>query len=211
MNTAVARYLEYDDATHTYYVDGEEVPSITQVLKEVGAIDDTYFTEEHARRGTLVHAMTEQLDRPVNEKSATFPSCTKEELDVAARYTAQWVKLRENVAFKIEDGGIEEKVFDPIHCYAGRADRRVKFSAPCVSRAFIEIKTNRSGYVPIWTGLQLAAQCHAKEPGELFRRFAFVLTPDRYLVHEFPTSEFVNDRDTFLAMVRTVRWRRANL
>ena len=59
--------------------------------------------------------------------------------------------------------------------------------------------------------LQLAAQAHAKEPGELFRRFAFVLTPDNYKVYEFPVAEFVNDRDTFLAMVRSVRWLRANL
>lgn len=207
----LAPYLEYDDASHVYFVDGEEVPSITQVLKEVGAVNSDYFTEEAARRGTLVHALTEQLDRPVGEKSDQMPPCSEEELNVAAKYVAQWVRLRENVPFKIEEGGIEEKVFDSVHCYAGRLDRRVTITDQCVSRALIEIKTNKSGYLPKWTGLQLAAQAHAKEPGELFRRFAFVLTPERYLIHEFPTSEFVNDRDTFLAMVRSVRWLRANL
>jgi hypothetical protein len=217
MNTAIKHvpYIEYCDETHEYFIDGELVPSITQTLKEVGAINTDYFTEEHARRGTLVHSLTEMFDtheftKEVGAEKFKSEGYSEQEMSVAARYAAQWLKLRENVPFKIEEGGIEEKVFDPLHCFAGRLDRRVMFNDACVGRALIEIKTNQSGYVPEWTGLQLAAQAHAKEPGELFSRFAFVLTPERYIVHEFPKQEFVNDRDTFLAMLRVVRWKRAH-
>lgn len=209
-------YTEYDDLTHSYYVDGALVPSITQTLTEIGAIDKDYFTEEHARRGTLVHAYTEWWDKgassygkPLRLERASGE--TEHEHDVAAQYAAQWIKLREEIPFEIEDGGIEEKVFDPIHRYAGRLDRRVTMNAPCVSRALIEIKTNKSGYVPKWTGLQLAAQGHAKEPGELFRRFAFVLTLERYVIHEFKIEDYIQDRDTFLSMVNSVIWLRENL
>lgn len=206
--TARTPYLEYDDANHVYYLDGEEVVSITQVLTEVGAINKDYFTEESARRGTLVHSYAEWHDAGLQLESVTGYS--EQEHEVAARYAAQWVKLREQVHFDIMPGGIEQKVFDPIHRYAGRLDRHIKLRAPCIDAALIEIKTNQSGYVPKWAGLQLAAQGHALAPNELFRRFVFVLTPERWVPHEFPIEEYVQDRDTFLSMVNAVRWLRAN-
>ena len=216
MATAIKHvpYLEHDDATHSYFLDGELAVSITQVLQEEGVIDTDYFTEEHKRRGTLVHLLTELFDRDGAGSWETVEQYSQEEQGNAAKYAAQYIKLRENIPFVIEEGGIEEKVFDAVNVYAGRLDRRVIFNEKCISRALIEIKTNKSGYVPKWTGLQLAAQGHAKEPGELFRRFAFVLTPDSYKVHEFPiidTAEeqgYVSARDTFLGMVRSVRWKR---
>lgn len=211
--TAHVPFLEYDDSQHLYYLDGEECVSITQVLKEVGAVNTDYFTEEHARRGTLVHKMTELMDRPLDSKPMLYDDLDHAnvgEVEVAAKYAAQWVRLREDIHFEILPEGIERKVFDPLHRYAGRLDRHIKLRAPCVDVALAEIKTNQSGYLPKWTGLQLAAQGHALEPNALFRRFAFVLTSERYIVHEYPIETYVEDRDTFLSMVRSVRWLRAN-
>lgn len=204
--TAQDYLLEFEEEGHRYFINGEETISITQVLQAVGAINTDYFTEEHRRRGSLVHMITESWDKKQPLDYAGL--YTNNEIDVAAPFVAQWVKCRENVPFKIELGGIEEKIFDPVHCYAGRLDRRIVVNDSCASKALIELKTNVSGYIPRWTGLQLAAQAHAKEPNEMYRRFAVVLTPTKYIWHEFPTTEFVDDRDSFLCMVRTARWLR---
>lgn len=54
--------FSYEAATHAYYFKGVQIPSITQMLKRTGWIDDTYFTEEGSDRGTAVHHYTAQHD-----------------------------------------------------------------------------------------------------------------------------------------------------
>ena len=216
--TAHVPFQEYDDATHKYYLDGEEIVSITQTLTEVGAINSEYFTEESARRGTWVHLLTESMDRPLCDPHSglaiypgSFDLTPREgEIEVASRYAAQYAKLRESLHFDIMPEGIERKVFDPLHRYAGRLDRHIKLRAPCVDVAIAEIKSKNDFTVYPWWALQLAAQGHALEPNALFRRLVFMLTPTGYKIHEFPIESYVEDRDTFLSMVRSVRWLRAN-
>jgi hypothetical protein len=55
--------LTYDDATHTYKLDGVVVPSVTQVLTAAGVIDNRWFTEEATHRGQLVHVATMLMDQ----------------------------------------------------------------------------------------------------------------------------------------------------
>lgn len=61
----MARLLFYDD-THRYTVDGEEVPSVSELIRfitrELYTDTPQYFMEGAAARGTLVHKATESLD-----------------------------------------------------------------------------------------------------------------------------------------------------
>ena len=62
----MARLLFYDD-THRYTVDGEEVPSVSELTRfltrEVYTDTPQYFMDGAAARGTLVHRATESLDK----------------------------------------------------------------------------------------------------------------------------------------------------
>ncbi len=42
--------LSFDPETHQYWVDGEKVLSVTQVLKAAGLVDDRWYTIEGIRR-----------------------------------------------------------------------------------------------------------------------------------------------------------------
>ena len=61
----MAKLLFYDDA-HKYTVDGEEVPSVSELTRfltrEVYTDTPQFFMDGAAQRGTLVHKATEALD-----------------------------------------------------------------------------------------------------------------------------------------------------
>ena len=47
--------LEFDEVDHIYRLDGRVLPSVTEILKDVGAIDTQWYTEGDRHRGSLVH------------------------------------------------------------------------------------------------------------------------------------------------------------
>ena len=59
------RWLEYDDETHTYIVDGIIVPSVTQILgRKFGHKYDDVSAEtlnKAAERGTAIHKAIEEF------------------------------------------------------------------------------------------------------------------------------------------------------
>jgi len=203
MNTqAIAQpYIEFDEATHTYFADGERVPSVTQILDSVGLVESDYFTEEHRRRGILVHmfiAMTNTGKVP-NVKVEGYGAAA---IDEAREYHKQYVKFLASMKGALKIEAVEQKVFDPMFRYAGRLD----FSGLLAQLPTIfDVKTNRAGYTPTWAKWQLAAYAHALEPTLMHRRMAVILTPTSYSIEEFPRDSYVSDRDDFLSFVRTVR------
>ncbi len=54
--------IHFDPLDHQYFLNGERVPSITQLLKTAGVVDDTWFTPESRERGTAVHDLTRDVD-----------------------------------------------------------------------------------------------------------------------------------------------------
>lgn len=54
--------FRFDAASHAYYLDGRQVPSITQMLQLTGWVDDTYYTEASRIRGTAVHDLCTEFD-----------------------------------------------------------------------------------------------------------------------------------------------------
>lgn len=54
--------FRFEAATHAYYFEDVQIPSITQMLERTGWIDDRWYTEEASERGTAVHRFTAQHD-----------------------------------------------------------------------------------------------------------------------------------------------------
>lgn len=51
-----APVCEYDDKTHSYYINGRRVPSATQIVAGLGLIDTSRFTAYARDRGKAIHA-----------------------------------------------------------------------------------------------------------------------------------------------------------
>lgn len=57
MSTAIApEELVFREEDHSYWRNGQRVPSVTQILAGLGLIDSRHFTEESRVRGKAVHA-----------------------------------------------------------------------------------------------------------------------------------------------------------
>lgn len=65
MKSAYAPTLTFEEDTHTYRLDGMVVPSVTQILKELGFVDfsgiDPEVLRKKAELGTYVHKCCELL------------------------------------------------------------------------------------------------------------------------------------------------------
>ena len=127
----MAKLLFYDD-THRYTVDGDEVPSVSELIRfltrEVYNDTPQYFMDGAAARGTLVHRATESID-----KYGTV-EC---EDDIAPYIQAyvQFLKDKTPEWEKIEWPICNEKK------YAGTVDRYGKLDG---KRVVLDIKTTQS-------------------------------------------------------------------
>lgn len=54
--------FEYDHRLHAYVMDGEPIPSITDIVCPKDDFASTRYTDEHRDRGHLVHALTRAID-----------------------------------------------------------------------------------------------------------------------------------------------------
>ena len=91
--------LEFDATTHTYTLDGEQVPSVTGILKAAGLIDFSHIPapilEAARRRGTHVHSAIHyynENDLDVDTFTANFPEC--------AGYLRAWIAFTEQRQFR---------------------------------------------------------------------------------------------------------------
>jgi len=132
--------LHFDSETHTYWMDGVAVPSVTQVLKEMGLIDTSWYTPEDARFGNFVHETTAMFDRGELDEDTLDP--------MLRPYLDAWQSFLTAVSMDVID--IEQPVFNEVYRFAGTPDRVVILDAiPTV----IEIKT---GATLPWHVLQTA-------------------------------------------------------
>lgn len=108
--------LTFDEATHTYMVDGRVMPSVTQILEVVdrGLWRVPPDVLEAARLlGTAVHKATELYDLDDLDASSVAPQ--------VAPYLAAWVKFRRESGFR--PTSIEHRLYNPVYGYCGTLDR----------------------------------------------------------------------------------------
>lgn len=104
----------FDPKEHIYRLDGVVLPSVTQILEDVGFINSDFYTEEARVRGQRVHLLCQFFD----EGDYSVGEARQFNLD---GYVESWRKLKERMAFKILE--IEKPGYHPILKYAGTPDR----------------------------------------------------------------------------------------
>lgn len=195
-------FLEFDEASHTYYVDGTPKMSVTQIMHIAGIVDDRFFTEFGRWRGSAVHKATQYWDEGDYDRRTSDP--------VVKPFVADWVAFRKATGFT--PTMIEKTFYDPTYDYCGKPDRRGYFlgGKPENSNELIDLKTYPGGKCPWWTRLQLAAYGRLLDPTRIFRRYAVVLTGNGANVQEYPADTYMDDLNDFLACIRVARLRLSN-
>lgn len=183
--------LTFDSALHRYELDGQEVPSVTRVLKDEGFIDTTWFTEWARTRGIYVHRIIEW-----HVKGELDPSTID---DALQGYLCAWVQFIKDTGFI---SLLTERPFaSALYSFAGTAD--------CVGslggeESIIDIK---AGSLSPATSLQLAA--YEILHGGRSKRFALQLKEDgKYSLKEFKDR---SDRGIFLSALSCWWWKHNNL
>jgi len=134
--------IKFDAETHTYTVGDRVVPSVTQILQEVGIIDTRWYTDEARIRGTYVHeAIHLHHNGGLNYDS----------LDAVIKpYFDAYLKFLKITKFEYIDG--EEIVYHEARNYIGTYDLHGRYNN---LNTLLDIKTGTSA--PKWAGLQTAA------------------------------------------------------
>jgi hypothetical protein len=103
--------LTFDEATHTYSVNGRRLMSVTQVL---ALVDDRHKGDPfYLQRGRFVHQACEYLDRDELDEDSVDP--------IIYPYLEAYKKFREETGFKPDL--IECRLYHPTYAYAGTLDR----------------------------------------------------------------------------------------
>lgn len=180
--------LEYDDAKHEYRLNGRRVPSVTQVLKLAGIIDDSWYTSDACTRGTYVAQATEWYDRGELDEAS---------LDPALRpYLDAWDKFL--VDTRCEVYAIEERVCNEVYCYAGTLDRRIKIGD---AEYIIDIKT---GSEERWHPLQTSAYARCFHDRHLFRASVYLKDDGTYTRRNHTDC---TDGAIFMAAAAVANWK----
>jgi hypothetical protein len=192
-------YIELDQATHTYYVDGVEQIGLTKVLKLAGLIDDDWYTEYGRWRGSAVHLATRFFDEGDIDRRTLDP--------VIKPFVADWKDFRDRTGFV--PVVIEKPYYDGLYNFCCTPDRLGYFSTwqqrSDEPNVIADLKAYPSGQVPAWVRYQLAGQGRAINPNRVFHRFAVVLTGKGPTVESYPTEDYIEDVNDFLACIRIAR------
>lgn len=190
--------FQFDEATHTYTLDGKRIPSVTQIIGTIDPVVETPEVIEAGIRGTICHDACEYHDRGELDESAVDPSYLG--------HVHGWQKFRAECPFEIHE--IELAFAHAKHQYAGRIDRVVGLGKYGLQRSILDIKTGAERAVH---RLQLAAYKEGYEhmTGNKIKQSGCVYLRENgtYSVkwHNDP-----NDLYDFLAMLRVARWKERN-
>jgi hypothetical protein len=184
--------VHFDEATHTYTVGGVVVPSVTQVIKSAGLVDDRWFNEAARDRGRIVAIAIELHSK---DNLAYVP-------DGYQGYVDAWEKFRDETGFVPHV--VEQPVYHVSYGYAGTPDAVGKMAE---RDAIIDVKTGCDS--PHYS-LQTAGY------GGMFRvgsrgydRYCVFLNDNgKYKIRQHTDPR---DWDVFLAALKIVHWKREKL
>ncbi len=184
--------ITLDEATHTYRIMGDVVPSVTQILRPIMNMDSIpkHVLEAKADLGRRVH-----LACQFDDEGDLYEGSIEDDV---APYLAGWRRFRRDTECEIVAN--EKIVFEPMHRYAGTLDRVLRFDM-----AFWLIDIKSSFRTPASAGAQTAAYMRALCDTRVSRRAAVRLTDDgKYRLEPLNGTE---DWATFLACLTVHRFR----
>ncbi|MFA5376796.1 MAG: hypothetical protein WC455_13690 [Dehalococcoidia bacterium] len=152
--------IQFDEPTHTYTVNGEEMPSVTTILADVGITRKDKYPMFAATRGKDIHKLIQLFD----ENDLDMGSLDDNQFNHLTRWQMALTALG------IEKPDHELIVFHPTMGYAGTVDAVHRDTA-----TLIEIK---SGNKERWHPIQPVAYKMAYEAyfGEEIKRIVLVYT-----------------------------------
>jgi len=157
--------IEFDEAAHTYSVNGQRKPSVTQILKPL--VDFSMINpdvlEAKSALGRRVHLATELDDDGSLDESSVG--------DDVAPYLAGWRQFKEDTGALVLMS--EQRVYHPGSNYCGTLDRVLAFAG---NDWLIDIKSSTVVHKAV--GPQTAAYLEALAPGRPMRRGVVQLRPD---------------------------------
>ncbi len=198
---AVDPQIHFDEREHRYWLIGSstqrrELLSVTRVLKAVGYVNDAYYLDAHATRGSAAHDATLLVDQHPGdwERRAL--------LHVIGGLAESYAKfLRDHrVRWRMS----EQIVSDPILGVAGRLDRLGDIDDD-IKDALVDFKSG--GDDPAY-GVQTAAyeRMAPKSMPFVRKRFVLLLQQSGERARLVPKTNR-SDYDAFLAAVHTYHWR----
>ena len=153
--------IQFDPDTHTYTVDGERFPSVTEIVGVLSADSlakiDRATLDYAAARGTAVHEATESIDMGAEaEVDAETEPYVQAYMDFLNDYLPNWM-------------GIEDIVANTDQEYCGTVDRHGYFgNTPVV----LDIKTtgspNKVDYTKVCLQTNLYSLCLEYDTPRLF-------------------------------------------
>ena len=187
------------EKTHEYKVDGKVYPSVTQILKDTGIIDTSWYTEEGSARGVLIHELCTAHDKGIPLAHFAFDydlddytlGCLKAYHDFKKTLKPKW---------KV----IEKHFVSKSHGFAGTPDRigDIVFDST-LNQYIVDIKT---GQPQDWHFVQLAGY--------------WMLTNVRMetiILYLKPNGKWKMDsryckyyEDLFMAALKVYRWKAAH-
>jgi hypothetical protein len=200
-NPAPAQHLvEFDEASHSYYVDGELIISTTQVFRDAGMVDDKWFREWHRWRGSETHKALATWNKAGNIDKRKVDPRIRPYLEAGLKWQT------EN---KFTPLYVEHRVYDPIFNVCGTLDMLGHFPDGKVD-VIVDYKTNDHRMGQAMSRYQLASYGHAFQAKEVFRRIEVILGPTGEYgpVNSFPVDTYQADINTFLALSITAKLRR---
>ena len=184
---------------HNYTIDGLPVPSVTEVLKEIGAIDTTWYTPEARDRGRLVHLITE-----LDDHGDLSEDVIRREVVHLMPYLTAWRKFRADTRVKVLE--IEKRLGSRHYQYGGTLDRITQWQPPDGDVVVNDIKT---GGPERWHRLQTAAYLLAARemgivaPGTRTRAVLYLRADGTYKRDEHTAA---GDEDGWLAALAYYHW-----
>lgn len=206
----IADAIRYEDSTHTYWLDGVRVPSITQSMIPATFDQFDFVSPEvlakKAREGTMVHHMVDIHESSGMDAVLNFCDSDPDAVDLLPDLDA-YLAFKKDTGFK--PALIEEIVASRKYGFAGRLDLEGKMTAhPGPHRDLIDIK--RTATPPRSAGIQTAGQEIAlRETFDIpdsvqFKRWVLHLRNGKYKL--VPHTDR-GDRAVFLSALNVTKWR----
>lgn len=186
--------VEFNPDTHTYTCGGERIPSVTQVLADLGFYGDAvkYFTDYKRDLGSFTHKAIELHLSGELDESTLDPA-------ILPRFNA-WRRFEEETGYV--SLGCEVVMWSESSRFAGTLDHKgILNDKP----SLIDVKT---GLLMPATGIQLGAyEILDGTPG--LKRYGLQLKEDgTYTLKEYKDR---TDRQIFLAALSVWWWKQSNL
>jgi hypothetical protein len=189
----------FEPVEHLYTVDNRVIPSVTQVLEDVGIVDYSHIPpsvrDEALYRGSYVHqAIALWLEDDLDEKSVNpkYVGYFK----AAKRFTSEW-ELTPNPG-RVEYRGYHE---NPEYC--GGLDVEGLVTMPALGRRDVLIDW-KTGSAQAWVRLQTALYASFfAHPATRYRICVELHADETYRVYIFPPQTFAYDQQRAFAAVMT--------